>query len=78
MMKVICSSETSLLARATLRHILEDGTVHSHYRENIKSYKIELLPNAAILQTIFIHSKWDLQEYLKVNPIPHSERAASP
>jgi hypothetical protein len=37
-MEAIRSSETSALTRATLRHILEDGTFHSHRRENLKSY----------------------------------------
>jgi hypothetical protein len=38
MMKVILSSETSVLTRATLRNIPEDGVFHSHRRENFKSY----------------------------------------
>jgi hypothetical protein len=40
MMKVVYSSETSVLTRTTRRHILEDGILHSHRRENLKSYKI--------------------------------------
>jgi hypothetical protein len=31
------SSETSVLARGTLRNITEDGILHSHRRENLKS-----------------------------------------
>jgi hypothetical protein len=38
MMKVLHSSETSVLARATGRNIPEDGILYSHYRENLKSY----------------------------------------
>jgi hypothetical protein len=38
MTKAIQSSETSVLTRATRRHIAEDGILHSHRRENIKSY----------------------------------------
>jgi hypothetical protein len=37
-MEAICSSETSILTRATRRHIKDDGILHSHRRENLKSY----------------------------------------
>jgi hypothetical protein len=33
------SSETSVLTRATLRNNPEDTILHSHRRENLKSYK---------------------------------------
>jgi hypothetical protein len=38
MMKATRSTETSVLTRATLRHIPEDGILYSHRRENLKSY----------------------------------------
>jgi hypothetical protein len=38
MMEVIRSSETSVLTTVTRRHIREDGLLHSHRRENLKSY----------------------------------------
>jgi hypothetical protein len=38
MMEAICFSETSVLSRASRRHNPEDDILHSHRRENLKSY----------------------------------------
>jgi hypothetical protein len=38
MIEELRSSETSVLTRVKLRHIPEDGILHSHRRENFKSY----------------------------------------
>jgi hypothetical protein len=39
MMEAIPFSETSALTRATRHNVPEDGILHKHRRENIKSYR---------------------------------------
>jgi hypothetical protein len=43
MVEALSSSETSVLARTIRRNIPEDAMLHSQRRENLKSYRIELL-----------------------------------
>jgi hypothetical protein len=40
MLVAITSAEPSVLTRATRRNIPEDIILHSHRRENLKSYKV--------------------------------------
>jgi hypothetical protein len=44
------SSETSVLTRATWHNISEDTVLHSHRRENLKSYTAIFVGNTSITE----------------------------
>jgi hypothetical protein len=50
MMEALSSSETSVLTRASWRNISGDAILHSHRRENLKSYIVYLLQDGCLIK----------------------------
>jgi hypothetical protein len=72
-MEVIRSIETSVLTRVTRRNIPEDGILHSHRRENIKSY-IALISWVLYLRRNVSPVRYELNLYIPEDVILHSHR----
>jgi hypothetical protein len=71
MLEAISSSETSVLTRATQRHIPGDGILHSHRRENFKSY-IALTGCALYRRRNVSPMRYELDSYIPEDGILHS------
>jgi hypothetical protein len=73
MMEAISSSEALVLTRATRRHIPEDDILHSHRRENLKSY-IALTDWTLWQRRNVSPVKYELGFYIPEDGILHSHR----
>jgi hypothetical protein len=73
MMEALLSSETSVLTRATRRHISEDGVLHSHRREILKSY-IALTGLALQRRRNVSPVRYEVSFYIPEDAILHSRR----
>jgi hypothetical protein len=72
-MEALCSSETSVLTRATRRNSPEVGILHSHRRENLKSY-IALTGWAMQRRRNVSPVRYELGFYIPEDDILHSHR----
>jgi hypothetical protein len=69
-MEAIQSSETSVQSTtSTRRHTPEDGILHSHRRENLKSYMvISVFVGLEVLTAVIMKSSvfWDITPYTQI------------
>jgi hypothetical protein len=77
MMKALSSSETSVLTRTAQRNIPEEAILHSHRRENFKSYIIstsqerflnKFITNGSESKSAILRQQWDAFSDVTVSP----------
>jgi hypothetical protein len=73
MVEVLRSSKMSVLTRVTRRYIPENGILHSHSRENLKSY-IALTGRALWRKPNMFPVRYELGSYIPEDSILHSHR----
>jgi hypothetical protein len=72
MMEAPGSSETSDLTRGTRHNIPEDTFVHSHRRENLKPYIVNVIPNTQNLVTLMTEAIYSSETSILTRDTRHN------
>jgi hypothetical protein len=73
MIDALRSSDTLVLTKATWRNITEDGILHSHHRDNLKTY-LELTGWSLVLRRNVFPVRNELSFYITEDGLLHSHR----